>query len=82
MVTGHGARSITGVEVNLDPNKITEKQLSAIPGIGQKMAWNLITTRIKKIRKVGQEFQYHDFQEWFDDASLGKEFEKISYFSI
>ena len=82
MVTGHGARSITGVEVNLDPNKITEKQLSAVPGIGQKMAWNLITTRIKRIRKVGQEFQYDNFQEWFEDASLSKEFDKISYFSI
>ena len=54
MVTGHGARSITGVEVNLDPNRITEKQLSAIPGIIQKMAWNLITTRIKRIRKLAK----------------------------
>ena len=82
MVTGHGARSITGVEVKLDPNNITEKQLSAIPGIGHKMAWNLITTRVKQKRKAGQEFQYDDFQELFEDASLSKDFDRIPYFSI
>ena len=27
MITGHGARSITGVEVGLDINSVTEKQL-------------------------------------------------------
>ena len=38
-ITGHGARSITGVEVGLDPLTVTEKQLEAIPGIGKKSAW-------------------------------------------
>ena len=41
---------ITGVEVNLDPNRITENSYQQFL-IGQKMAWNLITTRIKRIRK-------------------------------
>ena len=39
MITGHGARSITGVEVGLDPMTVSEKQLEAIPGIGKKSAW-------------------------------------------
>ena len=33
MVTGHGARSITGIETGLDWKSATEKQLAAIPGI-------------------------------------------------
>ena len=31
MVTGHGARSITGIEIGLDWRTATEKQLAAIP---------------------------------------------------
>ena len=51
MITGHGARSITGVETGLNINTITEKQLEAIPGIGKKAAWNLISSRAKLMRK-------------------------------
>jgi radical SAM superfamily enzyme with C-terminal helix-hairpin-helix motif len=51
MITGHGARSITGVEVGLDIDSVTEKQLEAIPGIGKKAAWNLISARAKLKRK-------------------------------
>ena len=51
MITGHGARSITGVEVGLDINSVTEKQLEAIPGIGKKAAWNLISARARLKRK-------------------------------
>ena len=51
MITGHGARSITGVEVGLDINSVTEKQLEAIPGIGKKGAWNLISARARLKRK-------------------------------
>ena len=51
MITGHGARSITGVEVGLDINSATEKQLEAIPGIGKKAAWNLISARARLKRK-------------------------------
>ena len=51
MITGHGARSITGVEIGLDMNTVTEKQLEAIPGIGKKTAWNLISTRARLKRK-------------------------------
>jgi len=51
MITGHGARSITGVETGLNINTVTEKQLEAIPGIGKKAAWNLISSRAKLMRK-------------------------------
>lgn len=51
MITGHGARSITGVEVGLDINSVTEKQLEAIPGIGKKSAWNIISARARLKRK-------------------------------
>ena len=51
MITGHGARSITGVEIGLDINSVTEKQLEAIPGIGKKAAWNLISARARLKRK-------------------------------
>ena len=47
MITGHGARSITGVEIGLDINTASEKQLEAIPGIGKKAAWNIVSARAK-----------------------------------
>ena len=51
MITGHGARSITGVEVGLDVREASEKQFEAIPGIGKKAAWNLVSARAKLKRK-------------------------------
>jgi len=51
MITGHGARSITGVEIGLDINTASGKQLEAIPGIGKKAAWNLVSARAKLKRK-------------------------------
>ncbi len=51
MITGHGARSITGVEIGLNINTATEKQLEAIPGIGKKAAWNIVSARAKLKRK-------------------------------
>ena len=51
LVTGHGARSITGVEIGLDIQNASQKQFEAIPGIGKKTAWNLISTRAKLLRK-------------------------------
>lgn len=67
LVTGHGARSITGVEIGLEMNSITQKQLEAIPGIGEKSAWKLISERVKKIRK-GE--TYDGIEDWFHDASV------------
>lgn len=47
MVTGHGPRSVSAVEVGLDPRKVTESQLTSIPGIGKKNAWALVSARAR-----------------------------------
>ena len=48
MVTGHGKRSITGVELGIDVNSATQHQLQAIPGISSKGAWRLISARARE----------------------------------
>ena len=48
MVTGHGKRSITGVELGIDVNSATQHQLQAIPGISSKGAWRLLSTRARE----------------------------------
>ena len=48
IVTGHGKRSISAVEAKLNLNTVSQKQLQAIPGIGEKTAWNLISERVKR----------------------------------
>ena len=42
-------------------------QLVAIPGIGEKSAWNLISARVKAARK---ERRFDDVQSWFDAAGV------------
>ena len=51
MVTGHGKRSITGVELGIDVNSATQHQLQAIPGISSKGAWRLLSTRAREIKE-------------------------------
>jgi radical SAM superfamily enzyme with C-terminal helix-hairpin-helix motif len=51
LVTGHGMRSITGVEVGLDVNSATQQQFEAIPGIGSKGAWRMVSARAKAASK-------------------------------
>ena len=67
MVTGHGARSITGIEVGMDWRMATEKQLAAIPGISAKGAWNLIGARVKAISKKKE---FSEIEDWFKAASV------------
>ena len=67
IVTGHGNRSITGIETKLNMQTINQKQLVAIPGIGEKSAWNLISARVKAARK---ERRFDDLQSWFDAAGV------------
>ena len=67
LVTGHGARSITGIEANLDMNTVNQKQLVAIPGIGEKSAWNLISTRVKEARN---ERRFSNLEAWFEAAGV------------
>ena len=67
MVTGQGARTITGIETGLDWRTASEKQLAAIPGISAKGAWNLIGTRAKAISK-GRTLE--DIDQWFSSAGV------------
>ena len=66
MITGHGARSITGVEVGLDPMTVSEKQLEAIPGIGKKSAWALVGERAKRLSR-GHPFSV---EGWLESAEI------------
>ena len=80
VVTGHGARSITGVECLMDYDTITEKQLSAIPGIGGKSAWKLIGERVKLKRKDSAK-SFPDVQSWFSSAGLSWQEDFSTFFS-
>ena len=66
MITGHGARSITGVEVGLDPLTVSEKQLEAMPGIGKKSAWSLVAARAK-LRSKGKGVE---LEPWLEKAGV------------
>ena len=67
MVTGHGARSITGIETGINWRVATEKQLAAIPGISAKGAWNLIGARAKARSKNRP---LDSLEDWFDSAGM------------
>jgi len=69
VVTGHGARSITGVECSMNHDTISEKQLSAIPGIGAKSAWKLIAGRAKQKRKDATQ-SFANAKSWFDSTGI------------
>jgi radical SAM superfamily enzyme with C-terminal helix-hairpin-helix motif len=45
MVTGHGFRSITGIEYPLDINKVSFGAIQALPDIGRKRASRIIRSR-------------------------------------
>ncbi len=48
VVTDHGQRSITAIEIGLDPISVTEHQLRSIPGIGDKTAWAIVANRAQQ----------------------------------
>lgn len=72
LVTGHGARSITGVEMNLNIETATQHQLSSIPGIGDKSAWKIIALRAKRKRKLNDSAQkaFESVSEAFSATNL------------
>jgi len=67
LVTGHGSRSLTGVEIGIRCEHVSEKQLASIPGIGAKSAWRLVSERAKA---VASNSSISDIKEWFDLANL------------
>ena len=70
LVTSHGKRSITGVETGLDINTVTQSQLQAIPGIGEKTAWRIVSERAKRLRKNPDEPAFNDISEVFDGSEV------------
>ena len=70
IVTGHGKRSISGVEVGIDINNCSQKQLEAIRGIGEKSAWKIISTRAKANRKTGKEKVWENFEQAFRESGI------------
>jgi len=56
IVTGHGMRSISGIEIGLNINLASQKQLEAIPGVGSKGSWKIISTRAKISNKQNTNF--------------------------
>ncbi len=70
IVTGHGARSITAVEVGLQLESVTQKQLEAIPGIGEKSAWRIITERARALRARPDEAPFATVTEAFHACDL------------
>ena len=68
LVTDHGMRSITGVEVGLDVNSATQQQLGAIPGIGSKSSWRIVSSRAKAARSSNGPFG--TVQEAFSESGM------------
>ena len=66
IVTGHGARSITGIETNLDPNIMTERQFSCIPGIGDRGASRIVAKRAERKRNAPNAVPFDSLDDVFD----------------
>ena len=67
VVTGHGMRSITGVEAGMEVNTATQHQLEAIPGIGSKGAWRLVSACARASTEGG----FDSVEAAFEAAGLG-----------
>ena len=62
-------RSISGVETNLSINSASQSQLEAIPGIGSKAAWRIVSNRAKASRK-SSENPYSDVKAALQEAGV------------
>jgi len=70
IVTGHGSRSLTGVEVGLDPNTMTERQFRTIPGIGDKAAWKIVSARANRLSSNRNSLAFESVQDLFETVDL------------
>jgi radical SAM superfamily enzyme with C-terminal helix-hairpin-helix motif len=66
VVTSHGKKSITGVELGLDINTVSQSQLQAIPGIGEKTAWRIVSNRAKILRKNRDSLAFDSLEDAFE----------------
>ena len=70
LVTGHGKRSITGVETNLDINSVSQHQLASIPGIGEKTAWKIISAKAKRLSKNRENKAFENLEDAFSEINM------------
>ena len=70
VITGHGKRSITGVETNLDINSVSQHQLAAIPGIGTKTAWKIISAKAKRLSKSRENSAFESLEDAFSSIGI------------
>ena len=68
IVTGHGMRSISGIEYGLDINHATKSQLQALPGIGDKASWKIISNRARRANK--NQGAFASVEEAFSEAGV------------
>ena len=70
LVTGHGKRSITAIETDLDINLVTQHQLAAIPGIGSKTAWKIISAKAKRLSKNREKKAFENLEDAFSAIDI------------
>ena len=70
LVTGHGKRSITAVETNLDINSVSQHQLASIPGIGEKTAWKIISAKAKRLSKNREKNAFENLEDAFSAVNI------------
>ncbi len=70
IVTGHGSRSLTGIEIGLDPNVMTERQFRSIPGIGDKAAWKIVSTRANRLSMNSDSPAFENIHDVFDATDI------------
>ena len=69
MVTSHGKRSITAIEIGMSLDQVSQSQLSALPGIGEKTAWNIISKRAKSKRKNPSQKAFESVSDAFESIN-------------
>ena len=69
LVTSHGKRSITAIEIGMSLDEVSQSQLSALPGIGDKTAWNIISKRAKSKRKNPNQKAFESVSEAFESIN-------------
>ena len=70
LVTGHGKRSITAIETGLDINLASQHQLAAIPGIGSKTAWKIISAKAKRLSKNRENRAFENLEDAFSAIDI------------
>ena len=68
VVTGYGMRSISGIECDLNINHATKSQLQALPGIGDKASWKIISNRARRANR--NQGSFSSVEEAFSEAGV------------